>query len=337
MKRYTSLISILLVSVFILSAVPVQGITVVPPPKPLPEELNEYYWSLREANNSWISSVYCGCPPIDNLGYVIRNLAIFSPYKEFEWLKFAIYHDSGSYNTDTSRMAEEYLKDNVIDPILKYKALKLEDGSILTYYDIAAKHKDKDLDEESLDRLVTAEMLYYYCRDYIHFPNPNANPDDQMASMALPHVLAFPCETVSMQKGICWNQGIALATLYKMMGYDVALYLMPASPLPPYPIGGYHAVVLLKDEGWGIGTMQLEKDNLGNDISGTYIQLDPMYDLSYIMNSTNPAAIESRKETIGELGLEFGQPSPYLEQPLVLFSQLCNYVPGIQTMFIGDI
>ncbi|BDC36275.1 MAG: hypothetical protein EF806_02045 [Candidatus Methanoliparum thermophilum] len=336
MKKYRSLISIFVILVFILSTVPVQGITVVPPPNPLPKELNDYYWDLREENNSWISSVYCGCPPIDNLGYVIKNFAIFSPYKEFEWLKFAIYHDSGSYNTETSKMAQQYLMHNVIDPILKYKALKLEDGSILTYEDIIDKHKDKNLDKESLDRLVTAEMLYYYCRDYIYFPNPGENPEDQMAAMALPHVLASPCETISMQKGICWNQGIALATLYKMMGYDVALYLMPASPLPPYPIGGYHAVVLLKDEGWGIGTMQLEEDYLGNDISGTYIQLDPMYDLSYIMNGS-PEVIESRKETIGELGLEFGDPSPYLEQPLLLFSQLFDYIPGIQTMFIGGL
>jgi len=335
MKRYKSLISIFLVSIFILSIVPVQGITVVPPPNPLPDELNEYYWSLREENNSWITSLYCGCPPLDNLGYVLRNFAVFSPYKEFEWLKFAIYHDSGSYDTETSKMAEEYLKENVINPILKHKALKLEDGSILTYDDIVAKHRDKNLDRESLDRLVTAEMLYYYCRDYIYFPNPNANPDDQMAAMGLPHVLAFPCETISMQKGICWNQGIALATLYKMMGYDVSLYLMPAAPY--LQTGGYHAVVLLKDEGWDIGTMQLEKDSLGNDISGIYIQLDPMYDLSYIMNSSDPAAIESRKAMIGELGLEFGKPSPYLEQPLVLISQLFNYVPGIQTMFIGVI
>ncbi|VUT24234.1 MAG: hypothetical protein MASP_00409 [Candidatus Methanolliviera sp. GoM_asphalt] len=301
---------------------------VVPPPDPLPAELNDYYWDLRVDNRYWWDSVLCGCPPLNNLGYVIKSRSFFSPYREFEWLKFAILHDAGKSGTEDSRMAKEYLRNEVINPILEYRALKLEDGSILAYDDIAKKYANKNLDRESLDRLVTAELLYYYSRDYIVFPNPNKNPDDKMASMALPHVLAFPCETVSMQKGICWNQNIALAALYEMMGYDVALYLVPAAPY--YFTGGYHAVILLKDEGWGIGDWKLERDNMGNDISGRYIVLDPMYDASF-MEGKPPS------EALGSMGLEFDQPSPYTTGPLGILSKIFNYIPGIQAIFIGKI
>ena len=317
--------------VFMLLAMPVAAQQrVVPPPDPIPAELNDYYWNLRVDNRYWWDSVLCGCPPLNNLGYMIKSRSFFSPYKEFEWLKFAILHDAGKSGTEDSKMAGEYLSTEVINPILKYRALRLEDGSVLTYNDIAKKYASKNLDRESLDRLVTAELLYYYSRDYIVFPNPNKNPDDMMASMALPHVLAFPCETVSMQKGICWNQNIALATLYEMMGYDVALYLVPASPMPPYPTGAYHAVILLKDEGWGIGDWESARDSMGNDIPGRYIVLDPMYDASF-MEGKPPS------EALGSMGLEFGQPSPYLTAPLGIFSKIFNYIPGIQAIFIGKI
>jgi hypothetical protein len=133
-----------------------------------------------------------------------------------------------------------------------------------------------------------------------------------------------------MQKGICWNQNIALATLYEMMGYDVALYLVPASPMPPYPTGAYHAVILLKDEGWGIGDWESARDSMGNDIPGRYIVLDPMYDASF-MEGKPPS------EALGSMGLEFGQPSPYLTAPLGIFSKIFNYIPGIQAIFIGKI
>ena len=315
--------------VFMLLAMPVAAQQrVVPPPDPLPAELNDYYWNLRSDNRYWWDSVLCGCPPLNNLGYVIKSRSFFSPYKEFEWLKFSIFHDAGKSGTEDSKMAGEYLRNEVINPILKYKALKLEDGSILVYDDIARKYASKNLDRESLDRLVTAELLYYYSRDYIVFPNPNKNPDDKWAALAIPHVLAFPCETVSMQKGICWNQNIALAALYEMMGYDVALYLVPAAPY--HFMGGYHAVILLKDEGWGIGDREYDRDSLGNDIHERYIVLDPMYDASF-MEGKPPS------EALGSMGLEFGQPSPYLTAPLGTLSEICNYIPFIQTIFIGKI
>jgi hypothetical protein len=131
-----------------------------------------------------------------------------------------------------------------------------------------------------------------------------------------------------MQKGICWNQNIVLATLYEMMGYDVALYLVPAAPY--YFTGSYHAVILLKDEGWGIGDREYDRDSMGNDIHGRYIVLDPMYDASF-MEGKPPS------KELGSMGLEFGQPSPYLTAPLGIFSKICNYIPGIQAIFIGKI
>ena len=61
----------------------VAGEQVVPPPEPLPEELEEYYWDLRVQNLFWLDSIGCGCPPLDNCGYVLRSRSIISPYKEY--------------------------------------------------------------------------------------------------------------------------------------------------------------------------------------------------------------------------------------------------------------
>jgi len=346
----------------------------VPAPGPLPEELEDYYWSLREENNYWLTSIMIG---ISLNPSIILHYGLFSPYDEFQWLKFAIEHDAGLLGTETSKMAAEYLEENVIEPIKKYKAVKMMNGHIVTEDEIKSKYTYLNLSEEEMDRLVLAELLFLYVREYVYFPQDPAIaqnneryiesikrsplPDNPQlisfyAAMGLPQVLSFPAETISMQQGICWQQTIALAVLYKMTGYDFALYLVPAAPFnplvclwvlqPPWILGGYHGIVLLKDE-WGLEAphMSLEKDSMGNELGGEYLMVDPMYDyersmaqaqtygaLAGMAQSQSAETLEEMDALSGVYG--FLEPSPYLTQMMMMHT-IVDILPLINTKFIG--
>ncbi len=358
----------------------VQAQQVVPQPGPLPRELEEYYWDLRIANNYWCTSVMCGCPPTNNLGYILRSRSIFSPYKEFEWLKFSINHDAGKFDTPSSQLAKKYLMDNVINPILRYKAIQLQTGDVITAEDLEVKYARLNLDREKLDRLVIAELLFLYVREYVYFPpvdienkryeesyvyaSPYCNNLANSMSMGgagggkqmllamggFPHVIPFPAEEISMQLGICWQQTTALAALYEIMDYDLAMYLVPAAPccspmqcFMGHPAGEYHAILLLRDEGWGIATFQPGKDALGNRLDGEYLMLDPMYDWTRA-SSQQLAMMQMQMSGTPQGGdldalpgvYGFLEPSPYTSTMMPLM--ICmDCIPCVQARFIGKI
>ena len=296
-------------------------------PPPLPEELNDYYWSTRE-------------PVLFNLIPIKLALSFAispNPTKQLDFLMEAIYHDSGTLDTPTSAMAAEYLRENVVDPLLEQGSLELYDGTI---WDISAVRKQYgDMEPEKLQRLLDATLLYYYARDYVLFATPSGEGGigGILGSMSLPYILAYPCESVVTGRGICWNQGITLATLYRLAGFEVALYLTPAAPFPnPMscfifdPIGFYHAMPLLKDEGWGIGRWSFPADSMGNPMEGDWILQDPMYDPAYF--SGNPLAGTALHP------LEFDDDSPYVIQPgLGSIAQICGKIPFFQYKFITTI
>ena len=338
-------------------------------PEPLPDELEDYYWNLRRENKYWFTSIIIGLPPKD-MGWIVRNrIAMFSPYREFQWLKFAIEHDAGELDTETSKLAGEYLRENVIDPIMTYKAVKMQNGHIATAEEIESKYFSLNLSREELDRLVLAELLFLYVREYVYFP-PNKAPGNNRyeesvsrsplpakeqiisfyASIGLPQVNSFPAETISMQQGICWQQAIALATLYKIEGYDLALYLIPASPtLPPYPIGGYHGVVLLRDE-WGVNAthIELKTDSMGGELEGTYLMLDPMYDYMRAQEQAQSlmGALAGMKRNQSINSLEemdalqavcgFLEQSPYMTQIMPMITMM-DLIPFVKAKFIGKL
>jgi hypothetical protein len=352
----------------------------VPAPAPLPKELEDYYWSLRTENNYWLTSILIGISL--NPGRILRH-GLFSPYDEFQWLKFAIEHDAGLLGTETSKMAGEYLEENVIEPIKKDKAIKMMNGHIVTGEEIKSKYAYLNLNEEEMDRLVLAELLFLYVREYVYFPPGKAPGNNRYeesvsrsilpaneqlisfyAGMGLPQVLSFPAEAISMQQGICWQQATALAALYKMTGYDFALYLVPAAPFNPisaicpipgcllFPIwvlGGYHGIVMLKDE-WGLDAphMSLEEDSMGNELGGEYLMLDPMYDyirargqaqgalgaLAGTAQNLNVETLEEMDALPGVYG--FLEPSPYLTQMMMMHT-IVNIRPLINTKFVGKV
>jgi len=361
MKGFVALsIALLLCAPMLLSA-DAQEQEFVPAPAPLPEELRDYYWSLRTENNYWATSLLAG---ISLSPSIILKYGLFSPYDEFQWLKFAIEHDAGLLGTKTSKMAAGYLRENVLDPIMEHKAITMMNGHIVTEDEIKAKYSNLNLSEEKMDRLVLAELLFLYVREYVYFP-PGKAPDNNryteyaagsrlpvMAAMGLPYVLEFPTEAVSTQQAICWQQATALATLYKMTGYDFALYLVPAAPFnplvcmwivsPPYPLGAYHGIVMLKDE-WGLDAphMTLEKDSMGNPLGGEYLMLDPMYDyirattqFGGLTANTNVETLEQMDALSGVYG--FLEPSPYVTQMMIMHT-IIDILPLINTKFVGKV
>ena len=379
MKTLSTVLSLVLLCTLALPAMAQQDS--VPAPAPLPEELKDYYWSLRTENRYWLTSLLIG---ISLSPRIILKYGLFSPYDEFQWLKFAIEHDAGLLNTTTSEMAADYLRENVLDPIMRYRAVKMMNGHVVTEEEIKAKYSNLNLTKEKMDRLVLAELLFLYVREYVYFPQsaeiaPNneryveslsrsplpSNPSliPFYASMGLPQVLSFPAEAMSMQQGICWQQAIALATLYKMTGYDFALYLVPAAPFNPFScilpipfcllfpmwvLGAYHGIVMLKDE-WGLDAphMTLEQDSMGNPLGGEYLMLDPMYDYKRAMAQSQglPALagmVQSQSvETLEEMDAlpgvyGFLEPSPYVTQMMPMHT-ISNIRPVINTKFIGKV
>jgi hypothetical protein len=234
-------------------------------------------------------------------------------------------------------MAAEYLKENVVDPLLEEGSLELYDGTI---WDISAiREQYGDMEPERLHRLLNATLLYYYVRDYVLFATPTGEGgiEGVLGSVSLPYILEYPCESIATKRAICWNQGITLATLYRLAGFDVALYLTPAAPFPSPmscfifdPFGFYHAMPLLKDEGWGIGRWSFPTDSMDNPMEGDWILQDPMYDPAYF--SGNPLAGMALHP------LEFDEDSPYVVQPGIgTVAQICGMIPFFQYKFIGII
>ena len=267
----------------------------------------------------------------------------FTGLKEFELLKWSIQHDTGELDTDSSQMAKQYLMENVIDPLAEQRSLRLYDGTVIDEAWIEAQYPD--MEPELRDRLLMAELVYHYARDYVLSPHPETaamrtDPKGYMidtleGSTALPYMLKFPCESIYTKQGICWNQGITLATLYKLAGFDVALYLVPAQP--PWEWGFYHACVLLRDEGWGLGTRHYEVDSMGNPMEGSWLLQDSMMmDPGFI--ARNPM-MQKQAEQGKIKSLEFTEESAYT-LPRGMHSIIaagCGIIPLIDPIFIGSL
>jgi hypothetical protein len=219
-------------------------------PPPLPQELSDYYQQQKKGLRFEISVERGG------------------PKKIFPWEEEMILHDTGFKDEKTSKMAKEYLLQNAIKPLMERKSVELQDGSVVEF--------------EQLNRLAQAELLYYYVRDHILFPHPKKSFFSSIPILGrislrgsfAPH----PCEAVAKQEGDCMGKAMALASLLKICGYDVALGYFPAFVIDigvgPTPTLFYHNYVFLKDEGWGIGKWKLEKDMWGNEMEGDWIILD---------------------------------------------------------------
>jgi hypothetical protein len=233
--------------------------------KPLPPELSHYYQEQRGEGFN---------PPL-------RHIVILRTGGEcFYYYKKTIFHDIGLEDTPTSKMARDYLMENVILPLKERKSVTLQDGSIIRF--------------EELDRLALAQLIYYFCRDHILFFGeeleggeelpPIGGMGDVLASLEplLPRIrIRFPCEILAMRHAFC-DKAVLLAALLKLAGYEVALGFIPQGiALPPqepkslfYWPGANHNYVFLKDEGWDIGQWKLEQDIVGNKMGGEWILLD---------------------------------------------------------------
>jgi hypothetical protein len=226
----------------------------------LPPELSDYYQTERNAHF---------------LKWGFYELA-GRPQDVFSVEKNMILHDIGRGGESTSKMAEEYLLHNVIQPLREKRLLHLQDGKVIRFDD--------------LSRLAQAQLIYYFVRDYILYPHPEdfqglerelkSLPYVGAALAGLPFVFKYPCETIASQHGVCIDQAATLAALLKLCKYDVALGFFA-------PLGkelddhlfflGYHNYVLLKDEGWGVGKWGLMEDGLGNPMGGKWVILDPIH------------------------------------------------------------
>jgi len=255
--------------------------------EPLPPELENSYKNFRKvAENEMGSFLNMRSYSLENITLIMREIT---------------YHDAGMldannseigrrYGVDISgstRMAEEYLKRNVIEPLKRNRSITLETGDVIDF---------RDLSEPEL-----LELLFYYVRDHIRMAGPQDVPEGDRWEANLPglgrfvvsrdKIVQFPTETVSLGRGgICYDKALLLGTLLEIEGYKVAYgyYVSMAVNLGPVrlPLPGYHSYVLVKDEGWGIGnwTVGGAKDMNGKAADGKWIVLDPLYSPSYAPN-----------------------------------------------------
>jgi hypothetical protein len=184
-----------------------------------------------------------------------------------------ILHDIGSKDNPTSKTAKQYLLEYVIQPLREKKEVGVQDERMVLSF-------------EELDRLSQAQLLYYYVRDHIFFPEEAKGGLSRIPLIgripvsAVTGAAAYPCEVISRQEGECMGKTMTLAALLKLCGYDVALGFFPSFVLRggigPIPGGTiiYHNYVFLRDEGWGIGGWELEKDFRGKEMGGDWILLD---------------------------------------------------------------
>ncbi|VUT25028.1 MAG: hypothetical protein MASP_00798 [Candidatus Methanolliviera sp. GoM_asphalt] len=256
----------------------------------LPKDLSDFYDSYRKEYMPEFIRFALG-------GSMMGSMIEENTENFFFSGNYIVIHDAGGLDDKTSRLAGEYLKDTVIKPLKEKKSVPLQTGKTMSF--------------RKLDRLSLAKLLYYYVRDDIYFPHPEEegrriSPISRIPGMGLmftttPEIIRFPCETVEDQHGACADKALLLATLLNMEGYEVAIGTAPSMAKKnddgTFTWFGYHVCVYLKDEGWGIGRYDLEKDVFGNDLEGRWIILDPI---------NSPRHIAHMRMMGGGKVLEFG-------------------------------
>lgn len=277
--------------------------------EPLPPELEESYADFRAVAEKEVGSL------ISPRSYSLENLTMV--------MREMTYHDAGILTKENSELyrtygertdikilttpqiAKEYLMRNVIDPLMKNMSITLETGEVISF---------ENYSEEAM-----TELLFYYVRDHIGMMGPEDVPEEDRWQAQMPgvgrfvvsreKVVQFPAETVSIGKGgVCYDKALLLGTLLKVMGYDVAYgyYVSMALVVGPLKLrlpGGYHSYVLVKSDR-GEWTVKGEKDMNGNDMSGRWMVLDPLYSPSYA----------PQMQMVGEhRAIGFGETPPWAE------------------------
>ncbi|VUT25030.1 MAG: hypothetical protein MASP_00800 [Candidatus Methanolliviera sp. GoM_asphalt] len=267
METYHGIFVLLLLSVSMASPIASAQLhdTLVKDQPKLPNELSNYYRDFR-------GSHYIDLLKNSGIGEKKekdrRDLAVIENYM--------IIHDAGRLDLESSEIARGYLEETVIKPLKEEKSVFLQTGETMEF--------------EDLDRLALAKLLYYYVRDDIYFPHPEEErgiercfasvPKVGLLLLMSPEIIKFPCETMRTQHGDCTDKALLLSTLLKMEGYKVAIGSAPAMTVNTngeYVWFGYHTYVLLKDEGWGVGRLELKEDIFGHKMGGRWIILDPIY------------------------------------------------------------
>lgn len=252
---------------------------------PLPPELEENYQKFREVAMPELESF------MDMRSYSLEDITLL--------MKEMSYHDAGILNatnsemenrygidaTNSTKVAAEYLKREVIDPLKTTRSVTLETGEVIAF---------EDLSEAAL-----LELLFYQVRDNIKMAGPEDVPESERWQANIPglknfvvseeKIVQFPCETVFLGRGgICYDKALLLGTLLKMEGYDVAYgyyasWVLNIGPFGSIRMPGYHSYVIVKDEGWGIGDWVIEgaRDMNGKEMDGKWIVLDPLYSPSF--------------------------------------------------------
>jgi hypothetical protein len=263
-----------------------------PKPSSLPSELLDYYKSQKEGILRSVTSQLGG------------------PRDIFPQERKIILHDIGGENSRTSEIAKQYLLENVIGPLQEEKEVGLQDGRTLWF--------------EKLDRLSQAQLLYYYVRDHIFFPEEAKGGLSKIPLIgkipmsAVTSAAAYPCEVVARQEGECMGKTMTLAALLKLCGYDVALGFFPAFVLRggiAFIPGGtivYHNYVFLRDEGWGIGKWELEKDFQGKKMEGDWILLDSICSPRHVPRME---MVGAGKPKVLEFGDDPAWTEPLLDDP----------------------
>jgi len=308
MKEYLKILSMVLVITLavypIISSVQAQQIY-DPRDKnipPIPSDLKQFYNNFRQKHTPELVHFLLAGSWNKDTDKVAKDF--------FSIGNFMVVHDTGKLQTNTSRLAENYLKDNVTNPLKAKKSITLQTGETLKF--------------KKLDRLSTAKLYYYYVRDHIFFPHSsdeggvtNRIPGFNLLVTTTSERVRFPTETVAAGVGACADQALLLAALLYMDGYEVAIGTAPSIGTKnedgSITWAGYHVCVYLKDEGWGIGRHELKDDEFGNKMDGKWIILDPI---------NSPRHVQNMRMMGGGKVLEFGDDPAWLniisfDDPLV--------------------
>jgi len=150
MKKYLKIVSIVVIVTLaiypVISSVQAQQIY-DPRDKnipPIPDELKKFYNDFRQKHTPELIKFLLAGSWSSNIEKIARDF--------FSIGNYIIVHDTGKLQTNTSKLAEKYLNDNVIDPLKSKKSITLQTGETLKF--------------KNLDRLNTAKLYYYY-RNYL--------------------------------------------------------------------------------------------------------------------------------------------------------------------------
>jgi len=296
MKRYFKIFSIILVTTLVVYPLILSVQAEIYDPrekKPsLPEELEKFYDDFRRKHTPEVMRFMMAGSWSSDIDKTAKDFFALGNYM--------VVHDTGKLDKNTSKLAGDYLKDNVTDPLKSKKSVTLQTGETLKF--------------KNLNRLNTAKLYYYYARDHIFFPHSseeggitNRIPGFNLLVSTTREGVRFPCESVEAGVGACADKALLLASMLYMDGYEVAIGTAPSignvNDDGSITWGGFHVCVYLKDEGWGIGRHELKEDEFGNRMDGKWIILDPI---------NSPRHVQKMRMMGGGKVLEFGDDPNWL-------------------------